>query len=98
MLLQPVSVLITTPNNDHMEKLEPPVSGLATTPDNDHMERLKPGGARREDTGPIRISFYDQGESDKEEPNLTCDEGEAGEKAVTCRLPLLMTAAKSRAV
>lgn len=40
LLLQPVSVLATTPNNDHLEKPKPPVSTLATTPD-DHMEKLK---------------------------------------------------------
>lgn len=50
------------------------------------MEKLKPGGVRREDTGPVRMSLYDHGESDYEDPNLTCDEGNGGEKAVTCRL------------
>lgn len=50
------------------------------------MERLKPGGVRREDTGPVKISLYDHGESDNEDPNLTCDEGDEGEKATTCRL------------
>lgn len=85
-LKPPVSTLANTPDNDHLEKLNPPVSGLATTPDNDHMERLKPGGVRRDDTGPVRISLYDQGEDEDGEPNLTCDEGERGEKAVTCRL------------
>ncbi|KAI7773433.1 hypothetical protein LA080_010935 [Diaporthe eres] len=69
-----------------MEKLNPPVCGVATTPDNDHLEGLKPGGVRRQSTGPVRISLYDQGESDNEDPNLTCDEGDDGEKAVTCRL------------
>lgn len=63
-----------------------PVSILATTPDNDHMERLKPGGVRREDTGPVSMSLYEQGESNNEDPNLTCDEGDEGEKALTCRL------------
>ncbi|KAJ0109369.1 hypothetical protein J7T55_000294 [Diaporthe amygdali] len=38
LLLRPVSVLTTTPNNDHMEKLKPPVSTLATSPDNDRGE------------------------------------------------------------
>lgn len=56
LLLQPVSVPATTPNNDHTEKLKPPVSGHATTPDNNHMERLKLGGVRREDTGPVRMT------------------------------------------
>lgn len=69
-----------------MEKVNSPVSSLATTPDNDHMERLKPGGVRREDTGPVRISLCDQAESNNEDPNLTCDEGDEGEKALTCRL------------
>lgn len=64
-----------------METLEPPVSTLATTPDNDHMERLKPGGVRREDTGPVRISLHDQGESDNEKPNLTCDKGDEGDNS-----------------
>lgn len=76
----------TTPDSNHMEKLNPPVCGVATTPDNDHLEGLKPGGVRRQNTGPVRISLYDQGESDNEDPNLTCDEGDDGEKAVTCRL------------
>lgn len=60
------------------------VSVLATTPDNDHMERLKPGGVRHDDTGPVRIALYDQGEGDNEDPNLTCDEGDEGEKAAAC--------------
>lgn len=50
------------------------------------MERLKPGGVRREDTGPVKISLYDQGESNNEDPNLTCGEGDEGEKAVMGRL------------
>lgn len=50
------------------------------------MERLKLGGVRREDTDPLRISLYDQDESNNEDPNLTCDEGDEGEKAVTGRL------------
>lgn len=62
-----------------------PISVLATTPNNDHMEKLKPGGVRREDTRPVRISFYDRGESKNEDRNLTCDEGDKGEKAVACR-------------
>lgn len=50
------------------------------------MEKLKPGGVRREDTGPLRMSLYDQGEGDYGGPNLTCDEGHEREKVVTCRL------------
>lgn len=67
-----------------------PVSTLATTPDNDHMEKLKPGGVRREDTGPVKISLYDYGDSGNEYPNLTCDEGDEEDKAVTCK-PLLFS-------
>lgn len=62
-----------------------PVSTLANTPDDDHMEKLKTGGVCLEDTGPVRISLYDQGESGNKDPNLACDEGDEGGKAVTCK-------------
>lgn len=77
----PVSTLATTPDNNYLEKLKPPVSGLATTPNNDDMERLRPGAVRRKDTVPVRISLYDQGERDNEDPNLTCHERDEGDNS-----------------
>ncbi|KAG6359804.1 hypothetical protein INS49_010857 [Diaporthe citri] len=48
------------------------------------MEKVKPGGVSRDNTGPVKISLFDQGND--EEANLRCDEGEEGEKAVSCRI------------
>lgn len=42
LLLQPLSVLATTPDNDSMKKPSPPVSVPATTSDKENMEKLNP--------------------------------------------------------
>ncbi|KAK2598640.1 hypothetical protein N8I77_012035 [Diaporthe amygdali] len=47
------------------------------------MEKMKAGGVRHDDEGPVNITLFDRG--DDEGPNLQCDPGDDGSKAVTCR-------------
>lgn len=48
------------------------------------MEKAKPRGVRRDNTGPVKTPRFDR--DNDEEPNLRSDEGEKGEKSVSCRV------------